>query len=108
MYAVSVGLSLRHLNKHKEKILTLVSRINRMILTSSKNLDNFLMAYKKAAVFFFFLAPAQMNEDEEPIPFPKLAIIKKQLFIREAWEIGENDPDISVLHKDDDPITPNR
>ena len=105
-YAVSVGPSLRHLNKHTNKTFTLVSQIRHITPTSSKNLDNFLMAYKKADAFS--LAPAQMNGDEEPTLFPELMIAKKELVIREAWEIGENDPDKSVLLDGDDPIIPNQ
>ena len=35
-----------------------------------------------------------------------LSILKHQLVVREAWEIGENDSDISAVFDDDDPIIP--
>ncbi|MCY3826107.1 MAG: hypothetical protein OXG10_01825 [Candidatus Dadabacteria bacterium] len=105
-YAVSVGPSLRYLNKHKNKTFMFVSRIRHITPTNSKNLDNFLIAYKKAGAFY--LAPAQMNADEEPTLFPELMIAKKELVIREGWEIGKHDPDRCVLQDGDDPIIPNQ
>ncbi|HEX8401186.1 MAG TPA: hypothetical protein VF628_05725 [Allosphingosinicella sp.] len=35
-----------------------------------------------------------------------LAITKRKLELRRAWQIGPHDPDMSVLRDDDDPIIP--
>ena len=40
------------------------------------------------------------------MPSDQFAIAKRQLDIREAWQIGENDPDIAALCEDDEPIIP--
>ena len=36
----------------------------------------------------------------------QFSIAKRQLDIREAWRIGENDPDRAALLEDDEPIVP--
>ena len=105
-YAVIVGPSLRQMTKDDKKVVTYVSRINLMSPTTSTNLDNFISAYKKAGVFL--LAPAQLSagSTNPRMPFVQLAIAKRQLDIRQAWQIGENDPDISVLADADEPVIP--
>lgn len=40
------------------------------------------------------------------MPSAQFALAKRQLDIREAWQIGENDPDLVALDEDDDPIVP--
>lgn len=35
-----------------------------------------------------------------------LAITKRKLELRRAWQIGPHDPDMSALRDDDDPIVP--
>ncbi len=102
-YAVVVGPNLRHAKNHEGKTFVFVSRINRMTPTSTANLDAFIVAYRRAGAFL--LAPAQLGTGA-PTPFVQLAITKRHLHIRQAWEIGENDPDASVLHDDDEPIIP--
>ena len=102
-YAIVVGPNLRHVGNQGGKTFLLVSRINRMTPTNTANLDAFMAAYQKAGAFL--LAPAQFDT-REPTPFIQLAIAKRQLQIRQAWEIGENDPDLSALRDDDQPIIP--
>jgi hypothetical protein len=35
-----------------------------------------------------------------------LHVAKRELIVRDAWQIGENDPDLLALLDDDDPIVP--
>ena len=102
-YSVVVGPNLRYMPEDEKKTVLYVSRINRMSPNTSTNLDDFVTAYKKAGVFF--LAPAQLIPSPQLLP-PQFAICKRQLDIRQAWQIGENDPDIVVLDDDDEPIIP--
>ena len=102
-YAVSVGPNLQ-IREHGKKVLATVSRINRMTPTNSVNLDTFIAAYQKIGMFF--LAPAQMMGTNAPEPFMQLAIAKRDIHIRQASEIGPNDPDMVALRKDDEPIVP--
>ncbi len=105
-YAVVVGPSLRHMVEDQNKVLLSVSRINRMTPNTSANLNNFVTAYKRAKQFFF--APVRITTSREmlEIPSAQFVIAKRQLYIREAWQIGENDSDIVALHEDDEPIVP--
>ena len=105
-YAVVVGPSLRDLMEDRKKVIMSVSRINRMSPNTSTNLDNFVTAYKKTGSFLF--APVRVSESGGVLEMPsdQFAIAKRQLDIREAWQIGENDPDIAALCEDDEPIIP--
>lgn len=102
-YAVVVGPNLRHIKSKEGQRFVFVSRINRMTPHSSTNLDKFIVAFQRVGAFL--LAPAQMDTSA-PIPFVNLAITKRHLHIRQAWQIGENDPDASVFQEDDEPIIP--
>lgn len=102
-YAVIVGPSLRNISDHAGKAILFVSRINRMTPTTTANLDAFMAAYKIAGAFL--LAPAELGSGA-PTPFIHLAVVKHRLDVREAWQIGENDPDASALKDDDMPIIP--
>lgn len=105
-YAVSVGPNLLNVAKESPaKLELLISRINRMYPTTSKHLEGFLDAYQKQNRFY--LVPAHMpNEHSQPDPLMKNGLGKYQLIVREAWEIGEHDPDSNVLDVNDPPIIP--
>jgi hypothetical protein len=47
------------------------------------------------------------ENDAQPDLFLELSIEKQKIFLREAWEIEANDPDIVALRADDNPIIPN-
>lgn len=102
-YAVVVGPNLRHIKDHEEKTFVSISRINRMMPTNTTNLDTFVAEYQRAGAFL--LAPAQFGTGA-PSPFIQLAITKRHLFMQQAWQIGENDPDAAALDDDDQPIIP--
>jgi hypothetical protein len=102
-YAIVIGPNLHQMKDDEVKTFTLVSRINRMVPANSRNLDAFIAVYQRTGIFL--LAPAQFGE-RPSMPFVQLGIAKRHLHIRQAWEIGENDPDASVLHEDDEPLIP--
>ena len=105
-YVVVVGPSLPQVAENEKKIIIATPKINRMTPNTSENLDNFLAAYKEAGAFL--LAPAQLPKDitNPQMPFVQLAIVKRQLDLRQAWQIGENDLDILALAEDDEPVIP--
>ncbi len=105
-YAVAIGPNLCHMAETGKKAFWVVPRINRMTPTSSVNLDNFVAAYRETGGFF--LAPVLMSTSRGVIgeTVRELAIAKRELDIREAWQVGENDPDRVALLEDDDPIIP--
>ncbi|MFO0752185.1 MAG: hypothetical protein U0411_02530 [Thermodesulfovibrionales bacterium] len=102
-YTVIIGANPALIKNNEGKTVTLVSRILRMTPDSTYNLDNFLAAYRRSGAFY--LASAEIGNGRAT-PFPKLAIIKRHLHVRQAWQIGDNDPDISALQGDDEPIIP--
>jgi hypothetical protein len=99
---VTIGPNLNQLRISEAKAIMAVSRINRMEPASSANLDRFRHAYRQFGGYL--LVPTQLGS-EFSLP-PKLFLAKRQLHIRQAWEIGENDPDAMGLQDDDDPIIP--
>ena len=105
-YAVVVGPNLRHVPEDENKRLLFVSRIHRMTPNNLQNLEHFIQFHNRMG--YFFLAPAQINADgnNHQMPSREHALLKRKLDVRQAWQIGENDPDIAVLRKDDEPIVP--
>ena len=102
-YAIVVGPNISLIENCMGKMFGLVSRIIRMTPSNSNNLNNFISAYQREGAFL--LAPAQ-EDKYSPTLFEQLVITKWHLQIRQAWQIGENDPDIIALQEDDDPIIP--
>lgn len=84
----------------------MVSRINRMTPETSVNLTNFLEAFNKFDAFF--LLPAQLPSGGQKVPEIefKLALLKRHLHVRPAWQIGENDQDIVALDDEEAPFIP--
>lgn len=105
-YSVAIGPDFRRVVNDGNKVFMFLSRMNRMTPETSENLDKFVAAYNE--IGSFLLAPVWLDASRKKLGTPsfQLAVAKKQLDIRAAWEIGENDPDISVLYEDDDPIIP--
>ncbi|KQO29078.1 hypothetical protein ASF10_22655 [Flavobacterium sp. Leaf82] len=86
------------------QFITLSSRFHRMEPNTSTNLNNLLRAYhlfKK-----FILVPAHVDKDFKMTPIIEAGIIKTELKVREAWEIGIHDFERVVITADDNPIIP--
>lgn len=105
-YAVTVGRNVDLiLRENPDAILTMLSRINRMERASPENLMNFLIAYHRHGSYR--LVPMRMTTKVTSDAFRfDLAITKRKLEVRRAWQIGPHDPDILALRDDDDPIIP--
>jgi hypothetical protein len=84
-------------------ITMVVQRINLMDATTPVNLNGFVASYGVHGRFL--LAPAFMGS-RGPMPDFEHAIGIYELTVRNAWEIGLNDPDIAGVHADDDVIVP--
>lgn len=107
-YAVVVGpnIDLITADVKSGSTVSMVSRINRMTPATSENLTNFLKVFNKFDAFF--LMPAQLprsTQSRPEIEF-KLALLKRHLHIRPAWQIGENDHDIVALDDEEGPFIP--
>jgi hypothetical protein len=82
-----------------------LTRFQTMEPSSSENLDRFLESYKVLRKYFF--APAVMaNDPSKPPRILDEFIIKREIFIRDAWQISKNDIDSAAIQSDDDPIIP--
>lgn len=105
-YAVTIGRNVEAIQRENpDAILTMLSRINRMEAASPENLLNFLVAYQRHGSYQ--LVPMQMTTKVTLDSFRfNLAITKRKLELRRAWQIGPHDADMSALRDDDDPIIP--
>ncbi len=81
-----------------------VSRIHTMHPNDSSNLDRFLASYKQRARYI--LLPAQAGPNNSFVWAPELGILKHELVVRPAYQIGENDPDVCAIDADDKVIIP--
>ena len=82
-----------------------ISRVNTMVPTSDQNLKRFLHSYE--AFGGYYLIPSVARGDLSDLEvFWDYYLIKRELHVREAWEIGRHDVDGVAIHEDDDPIIP--
>jgi hypothetical protein len=83
----------------------MVLRSNTMTPTSDVNLSRFLDSYR--SVGSYMLAAAVWPKGQgAPMPASDARILKRELNIREAWQISRHDPDAMGIRDDDDPIIP--
>jgi hypothetical protein len=82
-----------------------IYRINTMAPTSDQNLERFLDNYE--AFGGYFLVPSVARGELSDLEvFWDYYLVKREIHVREAWEIGKHDIDVAAIHKDDDPIIP--
>jgi hypothetical protein len=80
-------------------------RFHEMTPTSSNNLDNILAKYNRLKCYTLF--PAMVKNDGAVIdPVFDLGILKGELEVKQAYEIGMHDMDRAVIRKDDNPVLP--
>jgi hypothetical protein len=92
-YKVLISTNPKNEDFENYKLIIQTSRCNEMFPKSPANLNNFLSEYKRAGKFV--LVPSTMDaETNMPEPIGKYALGKDNLVIRQAWEIGPNDPDV--------------
>jgi hypothetical protein len=93
-------------NNSKGSTFIAMSRIHTMEPADSRNLDQFLMAFN--SMKSYILAPGCVSSNNSIVgTFTELGILKRQIFVRPAWQVDEHDLDICGLHPDDDIIIPN-
>lgn len=90
----------------KSNSLFVTARYHEMNTNCSQNLDNLISSYN--VLKQFRLCPAEIIDDGKDIkPYLNKAILKRTLFVRNAWEIGDNDLESIVIRKGDSPLIPN-
>lgn len=105
-YRVVVGSNPdRGLTGGGSKLFFMVNRMNTMEPSSGHNLTAFLAQFNLAKAYY--LAPAVMNKNPlGPKPIVDKCVLKHELNVRQAWEIGPNDIDSPGIRSDDDPFIP--
>ena len=89
----------------KIRYWVMLARVNTMEPASPVNLERFLSNYQ--AVGEYYLAHAVLRQGSSAVrPITENCLIKRELNVREAWQIGRHDPDIAGILEDDDPIIP--
>jgi hypothetical protein len=105
-YRVVVGTNLEAARVSVQtKQFLMISRLCVMEPKSHENLDRFVEHYGKFGGYFLCHAflPAL---DKPPEMRMQPAIVKRQINIRDAWQIGRHDPDTIGIQPGDDPIVP--
>ncbi len=103
-YSVVLGVDPNSCVKRSEnKLFVLPSRVHRMNATTPMNLENFLSHYECSNKCI--IAPAS-SSGFHPQYINEYGIEIKNLVVKYAWEIGENDMDISALQGNSDPYIP--
>ncbi len=100
---IGSGAALRLDRDSKSKEVFMVARMQTMDSPDPKNIKVFLEAYRQAGKYV--LLPVVLQEGR-PDVLARYGMLKRELIIREAWTIGENDPDMMALSDEDDPIVP--
>ncbi len=100
---IGSGAATRLDRASKSKEFLMVTRMHTMHSPDSKNIKVFLEAYREAGNYV--LLPVVLREGR-PDVLARYGMLKRELIIREAWTIGENDPDMMALSDEDDPIVP--
>jgi hypothetical protein len=90
---------------HSKKFFVVVPIFHEMTANSPKNLNNLISLFRSKKEYKLY--PARMSTNGKGIePFYDKSILKTNLTIKDAWEIGENDLDRVVIKKSDVPIIP--
>ncbi|MFZ4409389.1 MAG: hypothetical protein ACOYOH_18765 [Paracraurococcus sp.] len=100
---IGSGAALRLDRDSKYEEFYMITRMQTMDSPDPKNITTFLEAYRKIGKYI--LLPVVLREDR-PDVLAKYGILKRELIVREAWTIGENDPDMMALADEDDPFVP--
>lgn len=103
-YRVSIGTNLDLLDaKNPNQPILIPNRSQTMEPEDTTKRELFFDQYRKVGKFL--LVPA-FGTPESFRPALDLAIGKTQLAVRNAWELGLEDPDVMALRAGDDPIIP--
>jgi len=87
-------------------IAQILTRFHKMDAKTPDNLNNLIFGFNHFKKYK--LIPAYINGKGAIEPIFDRAIIKTSLIIKDAWEIGENDLERSVIQKNDNPIIPDK
>lgn len=87
-------------------IFHILSRIHTMTPSNSINLDRFLESYKENGKYYISHAAIENGEIRSINNDIKVSILKHELNVINAWEIGPNDIESTAIQNDDNPFIP--
>ena len=102
-YTVVVGTNIPRDQLSPDKVVLMVSRFHTMHPDSNVNLQRFLNAYA-ARGGYFFMAAVRNGEGIDLLDDHYIG--KRELNVRDAWQVGRHDPDAPAIREDDEPIVP--
>lgn len=88
------------------KYIGLMARMNTLTPKNGANLNLFIEKYREFGGCYYVGSAPFPSGASEPSPDMQSLILKRELNIREAWEIGRHDPDMAGIRPDDDVIIP--
>ncbi|MGV0034185.1 MAG: hypothetical protein ACNYPE_04200 [Candidatus Azotimanducaceae bacterium WSBS_2022_MAG_OTU7] len=88
----------------ENKSILQLSRMQTMYPTSSENLQRFLSDYRHIGCYL--IAPAETLANGKIMIHRDLALLKRDLHIKEAWMVGPDDEAMMALLDDDNIIVP--
>lgn len=89
----------------KERHFSVTARFHQMTPDNPVNMQRIEQAIGLKKKFLF--CPAEITNDGKVVePYFDEAIIKSSINLKNAWELGINDPESVVILEDDDPIIP--
>lgn len=104
-YRVVVTANMNALTASGSKQFGIISRQCEMDPSSDQNLNMFIESYRRVGAYF--LGHAQLPTSAEfTRPVGGSPLLKREFVVRQAWEIGEHDPDSVAIRPDDDPFIP--
>lgn len=104
-YGVIIGANWQKAKSQPGEMMVTISRMKHMEHPNPQNLERFIQECQDFGGFF--LAPAISVNGFKDVHFvSEVALAKRDLHIRQAWEIGENDPDSTILMPEHEPIIP--
>ena len=104
-YRVVVSANVRAAELHdNQRMLVMTARINTMTPDSPQNLVRLMEEYRDAGQYI--LAPMGSPHNGAPELVQSIGILKRELIIKEAFEIGLNEPEVVGIRQDDNPIIP--
>jgi len=104
-YRVVIGVNPDWIKASNNSQFIVTYRINTMEPKDSKNLNQFIDFFDKLG--FYILIPGYISQDFASTElFWELGILKRQVFIRPAWQICEHDFDLCGIQPEDKVILP--
>ncbi|OUS37254.1 hypothetical protein A9Q94_06535 [Rhodobacterales bacterium 56_14_T64] len=91
-------------NSNQDRMFMSMSRLHTMKPSNSTNLDGFLELYHRIGAFY--LIPAVMSSSGNPEMLTDLAILKRGLVVRDAWQVGRHDEDVIAVKNPQEVIIP--